>query len=106
MVHGLNVVKRMNEQAAESQPQRLRYSQESPSKPGWYFCMNQQDADHGVSEFICRIDEVIDYCKGSQAKASLVASWMTAPGHAGRLHQGEWADHISWAGPIQLPVVG
>jgi hypothetical protein len=106
MVHGLNVIQRMNEQAVDSQPQRLRYSQDRPTKPGWYFCLNPCDDDFGVSEFICRIDEFIDYSKGAPAKRSLVAAWMTAPGHAGSLHEDDWSDEVLWSGPIQMPLGG
>lgn len=103
MVHGLEVVRRLNNQAVDSQPQRLKYSRQRPLQPGWYFCMNERDPD-GPSEFICRIDRVLEYSKGMPAQSIFLAAWMTSAGHAGTLHESDWSDDIWWAGPIQLPL--
>lgn len=67
------------------------YTKEKPKRPGWYWCRNVGDLSGEVWEAVVRIDRRSD---------GFVASWMTAPGEVGLMHEADWSSACEWVGPL------
>lgn len=65
--------------------------------PGWYWCRNRGDNKGEIWEAVVRMDKT---------DCGLVCSWMTAPGEADTMHEGNFAPECQWAGPIPTPESG
>lgn len=85
------VIESMKHQPTFNECMGRGYTNDMPTKPGWYWCRN--DDNGKPAEFVCHIFTNTD-------DDTLWASWMTAPGEAKMIPKSEWSEETKWQGPI------
>lgn len=68
-----------------------------PSKPGWYWCLNEGDDPNIPWCGIVRVERLDD---------GLLATWLAAPGRPASLRESEWSEDAAWSEEIIPPLPG